>query len=694
MRKAANNGKSEDLTVLPKGENPIGDEKKSTPEGELSDATIASRVRAGKSFCTPFASVDKAVCASFRDATGNSIYPDADYGLDYGLDQDGDVLSDQPVGVSNEFQKNVLTLAAATIINEPGFFVRAGAPKAADLVRKEVARQWKKKSWNRKTRGVFQKRCIGGLGILAYRWERKKRTVFELIHSWNLVADPTVRDWNDLRWGGYEIQRSLREAIETYDPDGTKGIFKEKIEERDRKGDTASKDRMKVRLTLYWDSKTEAVIYGGKVVDRKKNLYEGVPLLFLECDIDPGPTAFPLGLGILTSGHQRQIVDLDSAVTNTAKHGGPLNIVNTMMLTKELRQAWTEGQEQGLLGVKTMPDKAFMRVPGEEVSSATLLARQQAKRDMHGIMGTNDTMFGQHIEGVTKATEAANIQQNSGARQVQARVELELFIDRMLEAVVRLEAAFGGATKGADGRVSVDKNAREMWEAFKSVEEIYVTASSTVYRDPKQDQQQSMQVEDANMRQIELLLSLGMPPPMALVLMLRMKKDTMQAFGRTNIDEYLPGVDNYIELLQQTYLPGLMQGQLPPPPDHGKLDPGKVTASIDKLPWEAQQALLLQWGLIQPGQQVTPPQQAGEGDGADVSAMAEVTSAKLKAEDAEKGRIAEMVKQESEHRHQALMQEHGHVHAERMAHVGAIHKLITTPEPAKGAPGSNGGVKK
>jgi hypothetical protein len=42
-------------------------------------------------------------------------------------------------------------------------------------------------------------------------------------------------------------------------------------------------------------------------------------------------------------------------------------------------------------------------------------------------------------------------------------------------------------------------------------------------------------------------LCVGLPPGIALTLMLKLKTDVLRAFGRTNIDECLPGVQRIID---------------------------------------------------------------------------------------------------------------------------------------------------
>jgi hypothetical protein len=230
----------------------------------------------------------------------------------------------------------------------------------------------------------------------------------------------------------------------------------------------------------------------------------------------------------------------------------------------------------------------------------------------------------------------------------------------MVWRVVRNESQFGGATM-ENGRVNINPHARAMWEAFRSVREIYTTSSSTVYRDPSQDQQQCMQLLATVSRITSMLLPLGLPQPMALTVLMRLLLDVLRAFGRTNVDEYLPGGQQFLHLLTDSYVPQLMQGQLPPPPEHNQKPlSSSISAAFKDLPPQAQEAWLVKEGLIQPGQMPPPqPQQEGEEQGQDnarITAHASLLESGLKHEDAERGRVAEMVKMEAEHRHNREMQ--------------------------------------
>jgi hypothetical protein len=679
-----------DNTVLPRGENYLADEKQQrkdkeekTPEGEVANRTILSRVRAGKLFMNNFSDVDKAACERWRDAAGSDIYTD----VERYIDEDENVLDQQAVGITNEFQRNVLTLKAAVCINDPDFHVVSLAPNGTELVRADMRTQWDNKNWARKAAAVFQKRCIGGFGILAYRWDKKRRTVFELVHSWDLFADPCVTDWSELAWGGRSIRMSLREAIGRFDPGEKEGYFQEKVQQLDEEDVTASKDRFRVQITLYWDEKTEAVLYNNKVIHREKNRYGEVPLLFLEGDVDPGPTSFPLGLGVLCAGPQQQVTDLDGMITNTAKNGVPFNVISEKVLTNEVRQAITDGKTQQFIPIKAVNiTSAIQHYPAEEVSETTLTARSLASKVMHAIMGTNELMMGQHIEGVSKATEIHQLTQQQGARIVQLTKEYERFVNMMAWVVVHNEAEFGGA-RMSGGRVKVTEEERATWLAYKGVKVIYVVESSTVYRNPQQDQQQSMQLLELAVRQAQMLIGLGVPQPMVCLGILHMIEDVLKAFGRTNTDEYFPGLQQLKMILAQSYMQMLQQGQLPPPPGHDQMKPASVSVQYKDLPQEAQQTLLLKWGLIQPGQQVTPVSPADGEGGGNQNVLPELIGAQLKAENAEKDRIADMVKQEAEHRHLARMQEHRFSHEREMAHVGAMHRMITAPPPAKNGKG-------
>lgn len=451
----------------------------------------------GRQFCKKFVANDRQASSKYRDPSIAQHYWYSDEADEWNNEEGGDVPSDVSIGQSNQLTTNTVTKVAGISIGNPDWYVATGNPENAVFVRTFLRDKWKLYNWIRMSQKVLQKRYVSGLGILAYRWDDKKRSTFEFVQTWDLALDPHTTDFADVRWAARRIKMSLRDAIERYgaEPFPTGSMT-----------DDGALDRERIEIWLYYDQDTEAHLYEGKILNKEEtdNRYGRVPFLFLEGDIDPGTSIWPLGDSQLASGLQAELSDLNQIISRSAKHGGAINLVNTKQLEKAGVAALEDGIPNGFIPVKDVVQPPIVRIPGEQLSDTLLEAKREASQALDAITGVNGPMRGVISDRVQFATQVAITAQQSGARGIQSRIEFERFLNRWAETIIMLEVEFGGASTNEE---------YILWEALQDVTEVYVIENSTAYKDPTQEAQTKLQVLTTVAQLYPIFAQTGQPTP-------------------------------------------------------------------------------------------------------------------------------------------------------------------------------------
>lgn len=468
----------------------------------LTEAEIAERVKLGRKFCRRFVLNDRQASSKFRDASlvpnlWSSGTGDDD---DWNEEEGGDVPTDAPIGVSNALTTNIVTKCASIAIGNPDWYAGTSNPENAPIVRTFLREKWRLYNWVRLSQKVLQKRYVSGLGVLAYRWDDKTRSTFEFVQTWDLAIDPHTTDFSTMKWAARRIKMPLREAIAEY---GTEPFSVANL------ADDGYLDRERVDIWLYYDQDTEAHVYEGKVLNKDNdNQYGRVPFLWLEGDIDPGTSIWPLGDSQMAAGLQAELSDLNQIISRSAKHGGSINLIDAERLGKAGQEALEDGVPNGFIPVKDLLSPPIVRIPGEALSDTLLEAKREAQQAMDGVQGVNQYMRGVISQSAKFATEAAYVSQQSGARGIQSRVEFERFLNRMAETIIMLEVAFGGPREGH----TTDEE-YILWEALQDVTEIYVIENSTAFKDPAMEAQTKLQVLNTVAQLTLLFAQTGQPVP-------------------------------------------------------------------------------------------------------------------------------------------------------------------------------------
>lgn len=485
---------------------------------KLTEQEIEGRIQIGKTFCKKFVKSDRMFSAKFRDPSPEqwiiSEDPDDDDG--------GDVQQDAAVGESNQLATNVLTKLASIAIGHPDWYVKCTNAQNAEIARQWLRAKWRLNGWVRATWKVLLKRYVSGMGCLFYGWNKEKRSYIEHVQTWDLAVDPHVQDWSDLRWAARRIRMPLREAIDRY---GAAAF--------DSDDESVNLDKKGVEIWLYWDKQVEVHLYDGDVLLETPNLYAAVPLCFLEGDIDPGPSVWPIGDFALATGLQQELSALNTIISNSAKHGGPLNLVVTDAIGKGGLEAIENGQQQGYVPVKDLVTPPVSRIPGEPLSATLLEAKREAGQQMDSVTGVSQYARGVLQNAAHFATEVAAVTQQSGARGVQARIEFERWLTHIAEILLQMEVKFGGPEEDAPNQDEM----MILYEALQDVVssgEIQVIEQSTVFKDPSYEVQTAMQLLNSVAALVPLMAQTGQPVPD----LRHYVDDLLRATGRQDTDRY------------------------------------------------------------------------------------------------------------------------------------------------------------
>ena len=649
--------------------------------GGLSNEDYVARLTAGIKYLGKQVRLDRGACSRFRDPAATGQYESSSSGNMTNNDSldGGDVLEAIPVGQTNTLTVNMYTLLAAVTINDPDFLPELidevenpppppqlppaqpgmppppqppAPPDPAEIkrdVRNLFRKLWKDGDWSAELRMAFLKATLSGVGACWFRWDSKAhKPEFCHVNSWDLCVDPAFVKFNKMRYCAVRITMSMREARQTY-PEAFQNEPLEAVESQDEKPS----------FWIYWDNKNEVVITdkGHKVVRISPNEYGRLPIEFVLGEPDPGTSKFPLGLGVLAAGVAQEVSDFDAAISNSAKHGGPINFFGPGV-PKATKDALQNGKQQDFYELNDMSSETFpiKRIPGESLERTVLEARQNSARSIDDITGVTMAMRGQLVANIT-ATQSHDAENKSGARQVQNRAKYENFIDRCADACLKMLQMFGGPEADDDGQIVTDPGETDTWEMVKVVTSIKVVESSTMFRDPQSDQQQSMQLFQLGVNTFDHFGNLASQGIIKEVPnLLKLYKDLLRTFGKQDPEEYL------------------MPFQLPPPPPDET--PLKIMGVIyancpPDVRREIEQALGLQ--PSQSGQDAYAGQGAGSGDTGDGAEMAQIESQGALAKDQMNNTHASAM-QSTKQVFDAHMKAMDHAHQEKLALMKSQHE--------------------
>ena len=636
---------------------------------DLTDKDILNRISMMDRWMKKFRDSD--VQASYRYLDVNA--PATGSGEDWSLDDDyfdpeGDVPEFVPIGQPNYLAINNETKIAAIAMGTPALHVRAnedpqngGIPNAGEMVAKAWDRAWMAGNWGREAQAGLQKLGICGLGMLWYRWDSRYGPCFEHVPAKRLLLDPHATNLLRMEYGGVKVRMPLRRAIRLYDPNGENAYFAPAFaglsEERNL-------DNQVISVSLYFDVEQEVHAYGDKILHREENYYKKVPLIPIEGFIDPRERLLPLGSNVFASGLNQQVADLASMASNTAKHGGPITLASANAFDDKTQEALKSGQQQQILFIKGPNNPQappVLRIGGEQLSPAYPEARREAQQALDGIMGVTSAQRGEQIPGVT-ATQSVMVENRSGARATQDRADCERWYTRMAEAFVEMMQHFGGPTEEDPGT----QETRQIWQAFKAVQEVQVVEGSSSYMNPAADKQATMQLYTTIVQSFELWLAASAQGLVQEIPNLKQfASDVLRAFSRQNMESY------FVQAPQPQQQP---QG---PPPELMRA----LTTLYKTSPPDVKRQIEQDFGLTP--SQLGEPEQGGDG-GAELMAK-HAHEQGMQASDQEHDALMKMM----DHAHQTRMEQMKQQHAAaiKVADIGHQARMASVAEKSRKANG-------
>jgi hypothetical protein len=462
---------------------------------------------------------DRTACKKFLDGSELGAY------LLFNEDQDegvGTLPQSQEIGNVNYLAINILTKVSSIAISDPDWYIKAEDPDHAEITRAFLKDMWKNRRWARVCRKALLKRCLSGMGCVAYLWNDEVGPVIEHVKASDLAMDPNVVDWRNPKWAARRVRMDKDDAEKRW----PKAEF---MAPENGENDIINLDEPTYRRTdvcevwCYWDKNTEAYVYGDLILERTKNLYGKVPLCILEGDIAP-ESEFSTGDYDTCTALQVMLARLQVIINEMAENGGSIPWYRPEFLGETSKGAFDDGRPQGFVAIAGDAEDSFGYVQGETLNQAVLEAMKIVQQGLDSFTAVSEYQRGVLNQNVEFATQAALLANQSGSRGIAARIEYEQFMDDVARGIVDMLLRFGASMVDPN-----DANDLVLFGALQDIQDICVIESSTAYKDPNAEQQVSLQLLQAMMPFIEQ----GLINPLPLI------ADVLRAFGKRDISKYL-----------------------------------------------------------------------------------------------------------------------------------------------------------
>lgn len=528
------------------------------------DQIIMSRKELGQIDMVRHASRDKMACRRYMDSSvGSSQYYNE--GTNGTAFNDLDLILDQAIGNIPHLQINIRTKAAALAMVKPDWYVECQDEDLVKIPGVYMAHLWKKNDWQRVVKKTIVKRAIMGIGCIAALWDDERGPCLEHVHLYDLIIDPHVIDWHDLRWAARRVMMPRDEARKRFPAHAD---LLGKVAPQAQGGSDTPKMKA-LELWVYWDKDTEATMYGKTVLEKSDNLYGRVPLRFLLGDIDP-TSEFDKGDSDSCTGMVALRTRLDDRLNNQAMHGGSMTFINNDSgLTTADKKNIESGKQQSIFFVDTSDfERLIHRTESEPMNPALLEANKSMQQAMDSAQAVNGYMRGVAPEGTKFATEVAATEGQSGALGTQARGEYEAFLDHLTDDIRDMTIQFAKPETPEENLLI---------EALLSVQEMCTIEGSTEYKNPATERQSALAFGQAMMPFIQM--QIVDPVAVALEVIRAWKKGDAKKFLNPQLAQML----QQQQMMQEHGLSQLGQpGQQPPSgvsPPNGAAQGGALPSS-------------------------------------------------------------------------------------------------------------------
>lgn len=470
------------------------------------DETIKGRLKKGKEF------IERGI--KTRDETASMRFLDgSELASQMWYESDEDIPTSQEVGNVNYLAINILTKMASIAIADPDWYVTCEEEPApppppvdpltgqpllqlepeqqlsnSEIVRQSLRELWKKRRWARITRKALLKRCISGMGCIAYSWDAETGPRLEHVKMKDLAVDPYLTDWRELDWAARCIRMPRYKAAARW-PEHEVDFGSDNDDIPDLDADKPHSVGT-VEVWIYWDATTETIYHGTEtILEQGPNTYDGrVPLIFLEGDAAPDSEFF-LGDYDTSIGIQQMLSRLQAMINDSAENEGSILWFNSSLLKDASKEAFLNGRPSTPVDIEGDVEDAFGFRDGAQMSSTVLEAFRLAFSGLDSATGVTEYMRGVIQTDPKFATQVGYLQGQSGRRGEQARIEYELFMDDCAQAVAFLIQKFGLSLIDEESETDV-----MLHDAFMGVQDICVLENSTSYKDTNVQLQLWMQL--------------------------------------------------------------------------------------------------------------------------------------------------------------------------------------------------------
>lgn len=478
---------------------------------------IVNRIQAGQRFMEPFVARWERCANRYLDPSTTGLR--------------SRWMSDQkprstPVGEYNLIATNIRIKAAAYVITEPDFQIEAEIPEAGKIIRLFLKRWWRNVNATRIFRRVFVSRAVGGMGFVAYSWDRQRGAILDYLRPADVAVDPHVTDetWNNLRWGAkriclpYDVAKARYGEEKLVDPENVFIGDQNEYNEQEKKVD----------IWVYYDEEIEAEIHGSRLLRATPNLYRSVPIRVFQGDVNPdgefGLSDYDVALGVYEMFRRQQKI-----LNNVAEHGIGVPWLRSEFVDERIVERLLSGEHQGPILVQGAPGEQVVGyTANQNLSEANITALRLLQEAIDSEQGVTDLDRGTPATPSETATKTALRSQRSATRANQNRIELETFVEGIMYDVIRLYINFG-----LDPLQDPTEQDIAIWEALSTVQEIRIVEESMMHKDPALKQQQAMQLFSLALQAFPVMTQLGITPNLK-----RLFDDILRSFDRRDVDSY------------------------------------------------------------------------------------------------------------------------------------------------------------
>lgn len=483
------------------------------------DRIIKARLQEGQAYQVRqrFVEKDKDYIQRFKD-------PSLAYGGPGDGSEEGDggsLADDKPEGNIPYVTTNIRTKGAAICYVEPDLYVECSDATLANIPKVALVSLWKNRNWTRTTERAWFNRAVTGMGVCCVYWNDPAPGKYggprvEFVRLPDFIVDPHVTDWTDLRWAMRRVKMPRDEARERW-PDVEEFGSNDSTDPR-----TDVKKSSAVDIWVYWDKFTEAYLFGAKVLEKDENLYERVPLVILEGDLDLS-SQWSTGDLDATVGVQQMATKVDDIMNASAKYGGSILMWNPDLITDDRSVAAIEnGVMNGLLKVEGGDFENAVKYMATEPLSPTIpMVQGNMQNAIDAAQGVNDLARGVITSDPKFATQVGAMEGQSGARGSKAQDEYEQFCTRITQLVIQWLVKFGKPQLPEEFM---------LMQALESITTVYTIKGSTSYKNPTAQQQSSERLLQLFVP-IAPLLGMNLRPLAEKVLRAHGEQDMSQFFG-------------------------------------------------------------------------------------------------------------------------------------------------------------------